>query len=254
MSVALPSFHGFIKPATIGGGGGFDPGSFLAGLVWYADADNVGGADNDPVVDLPNASGLDANINYGQNTGARQPTLKTALYNGHNAVRFGANKCLVPDPTAAAFGSANTLICICTPSSAADYILKGSAAEGRPAFISGFNPGSGVKAFEYWNRAGGVGERETFAASTSGLHILTLCRTDDTGNNIGYFDETEVINVAVDTNRDWLTAGVAIIGAFTEGSSAYDGDLVAGMLFNQNHAGTSGLADLLAAAVAWWGI
>lgn len=242
------------SPYPLGGGGGdtLNPGSFLAGYNWDIDPNAVSGADNDPVVDAPDISG--SGLHYGQNTEARQPTLKTALYNGHNAIRFGANKCLVPDPTAYVFGAATTLICVCTPSSAADYILRGSSDEGRPAFISGFNPGSGVKAFEYWNRAGGVGERETFAASASGLFILTVARTDDTGNVVGYFNETEVFNSAVNSSRDWSSAGVAIIGAFTAGSSAYDGDVARIMGFNQNHAGASGLADLIDATKTYFTI
>jgi hypothetical protein len=237
---------------SVAGGGGLDPGSFLAGLDWFLDADTILGSDNDPVVDWLDTTA--SNFDYGQNTGARQPILKVALYNGHNAVRFGTNKCLVPDPTTASFGSANTLICVCTPSSAADYIVRGSSDEGRPAFLSGFNPGSGVKAFEYWNRSGGVGERETFDASASGLHILTLARTDDTGNYVGYFDGVEVFNVAVNTGRDWSGAGVAIIGAFTAGSSAYDGDIPMIIKFNQNHAGASGLDDLHDAIKAYFTI
>lgn len=121
---------------------------------------------------------------------------------------------------------ANTLICVCTPSSAAEYILRGSAAEGRPGFLSGFNPGAGVANFEYWNRNSGTGERATFSVSATGLHILTVTRTDDTGTADGYFDGTAVFNAAVVTTRDWNTNNISIIGAFTAGSSAYDGDIV----------------------------
>jgi|SRR6185369_8857138 len=244
-----PTFFGQNQILT-GGGGGFDPGSFLAGLTWYADADNVAGVDNDPVVDLPNASGLDANINYGQDTGTRQPALKTGLYNGHNGIRFGGNDSLVHDPTALPLGSANTLICVCTPGTAASYIVRGNNSEGGPGFITGF----GGVAFEYFYTTGG--ERATFAASASGLHILTLCRTDDTGNYVGYFDETQVFSNSINTGNDWNGQDVPILGSFDFNATigAYTGDYVAAMHFNQNHAGASGLADLLAAAVAWWGI
>ena len=217
-----------------------NPGSYLSNLDWDMDGDQAT-ISGTPEFDWPDLSS--AAKHYGQNTVARQPTLVSGP-NGHQLVRFGTNKCLVPDPTARDFGTANTLICVCTPSSAADYILKGSGAEGRPAFISGFNPGSGVKAFEYWNSSSGTQERATFAASASGLHILTLARTDDTGNYIGYFDGTEVFNTAVNTTRDWATNNVAIIGAFTAGASAYDGDVGYIIHFNANHAGTGGLTNL----------
>lgn len=228
-----------------------NPGSYLSNLDWDMDADQavISGV---PEFDWPDLSS--AARHYGQNTVARQPTIASAAYNGHNAVRFGTNKCLVPDPTARDFGTASTLICVCTPSSAADYILKGSGAEGRPAFISKFNPGSGVANFEYWNKSSGSGERSTFSVSATGLHILTLARTDDTGNYIGYFDGTEVFNVGVDTARDWTTNNVAIIGAFTAGSSAYDGDIAYIIHFNANHAGASGLTDLHDALKSRFGI
>jgi hypothetical protein len=219
----------------------FDPSAFLSGLDWYMDADSVEGNDGDPVIDWFDSSG--AAKHYGQNTSTRQPTLKNALYNGHNAIRFGTNKCLVPDPNPRVYGTANTLVCVCTRSSTSDYIIKGSGAEGGPAFISKFNPGSGVKDFEYFFASSGH-ERGTFAASASGLHILTMCKTDDTGNYVGYFDGTQVINSAVNTNDDWNVRQAAIIGAFTAGSSAYDGDICLILHFNANHAGTGGLTNL----------
>lgn len=236
-----------ISPYPTAGSGALSPGSFLAGYNWDIDPDAISGANNDPVVDAPDISG--AGLHYGQNTTLRQPTLKVGLYNSHNAIRFGANKCLVPDPSARDFGTANTLICVCTPSSVAEYIFGGSGAEGRPAFLSAF-----AAAFEYWNKNSGSGERSTFASSASGPHILTLARTDDTGNYVGYFDETQVFSVAVDTSRDWSTHSVAVIGGLTAGSSQYDGDILRIIGFSQNHAGTSGLADLITAIKTYWAL
>lgn len=230
---------------AIGGGGFFDPSAYLSDLDFDLDGDAISGSDGAAVVDWPDIG--PAGLGYGQNTTLQQPTLKVGLYNGHNAVRFGSNKCLVPDPTARDFGVASTLVCVCTPSSAADYIIKGSNAEGRPGFISKFNPGAGVADFEYWNKSSGSGERATFSVSATGLHILTVARTDDTGNYVGYFDDVEVFNSAVDVNRDWSTSAIAIIGAFTAGSSSYDGDIAMMLKFNANHAGTSGLSNLLGA-------
>jgi hypothetical protein len=199
----------------------FSPAS-IAGLDWWLKGDDatISGV---PEFDWPDRSG--ANRPYGQNTVARQPTL-VAGPNGHQLVRFGTNKCLVPDPTARTLATANTLICVCSPTSlAAEYILKGSGSEGRPGFISGFNPGGGVKNFEYWNRQSGTGERETFDASATGLHILTITRTDDTGTANGEFDGVSVFSPAVNTARDWNTLTISIIGALTAGSSTYDGDI-----------------------------
>lgn len=225
-------------------GGGltiFDPSTYLSNLDWQLDADSIAQADGSAVVDWLDSSA--SAKHYGQNTSARQPTLKTNLYNGHNAVRFGTNKCLVPDPNAYVYGTANTLVCVCTRSSAAEYILKGNGGEGGPALISKFNPGSGVKDFEYFFASSGH-ERGTLAASASGLHIATITKTDDTGNYIGYFDGTQVFSTAINTNDDWNGRQAAIIGAFTAGSSAYDGDICLILHFNANHAGTGGLTNL----------
>lgn len=220
-----------------------DPGSYLAGLDWELDGDDAT-IDGVPEFDWLDISGADRH--YGQNTVARQPTL-VAGPNGHQLVRFGTNKCLVPDPLARTYGAANTLICVCTPSSAADYIIKGAGGEGGPAFISDF-----AAAFEYFYVTGG--ERDDFAASASGLHILTLCKTDNTGNYVGYFDGVEVFSNAVDNDDDWNTNSATIIGAFTAGSSVYDGDIAYVIHFNQNHAGAGGLDDLHDAIKARFGI
>jgi hypothetical protein len=228
----------------------------VADVDWVMDGDtpavDFGYTDGSAVVDWRDSSA--AARHYGQNTTLRQPTYKTNLYNGHNAIRFGTNKCLVPDPTARDFGTANTLICVCTPSSAAEYILSGTGAEGRPAFLSKFNPGAGVANYEYWNKSSGSGERSTFDVSATGLHILTLARTDDTGNYIGYFDGTQVFSVAVDTARDWTTNSVALIGALTAGSSQYDGDIAYIIHCNRNLAGTSDLDDIHNYLLARYGI
>lgn len=228
----------------------FNPGSYLAGYDWDIDPSAITGADGDPVVDAPDVSG--AGKHYGQNTTARQPIIKRALYNGRDAIRFSTNRCLVPDPSGRDWGTANTLICICTRSSAADYIIKGTQSGGGPALISKFNPGSGIKDFEYFN--GNGLERGTFAASASGLHILTVTHTDDTGNYKLYFDDTGLTPSAVNGAADWNGHSCSIIGAFTAGSSVYDGDIARIFHFNQNHDGASGLADLLAAAKTFWGI
>jgi hypothetical protein len=224
----------------------FNPGSFLSGYDWDIDPEVITGADGDPVIDAFDVSG--AGLHYGQNTTLRQPTIKRAIYNGHDAIRFGTNKCLVPDPTARNFGSANTLICVCTPSAAAEYILAGSSSEGRPAFLSGF-----LAAFEYWNRSSSIGERSTFSPTATGLHILTLARTDDVGNYIGYYDGIEVFNVAVNTSRDWTVNSISVIGALTAGSSQYSGDIARIIHYSQNHAGAAGLTSLHAAIKARWG-
>lgn len=215
----------------------FSP-SDLGGYDWDIDPDAISGVDGDPVVDAFDIS--PAGRHYGQNTVARQPTLKVGLYNGHNGIRFGANKCLVPDPTAKVYGPDNTLIVVCTPSSAAEYIIRGSGGQGGPAFLSGFSS----IAYEYFMIAGG--ERQTFAASASGAHILTVGRTDGVGTYEWYFDGVSV-NTASNINNgnnNWNTKNCPAIGALTIGTSVYDGDILRIIHYSQNHAGTQGLDDL----------
>lgn len=233
------------SPYPSGVGSSFNPGSYLAGYDFDINPEAVTGADGDPVVDAPDVSG--GGWHYGQNTTLRQPTIKRGIYNGHDAIRFGVDKCLVPDPTAYVFGPHNTFVCICTPSVAAEYIVRGNGGEGGPAIISGF-----AAAFEYFY-ASGAHERATFASSASGAHILTICRSDDTGNYTLYFNQTQLTPVAVNTNDDWDVRSLDTIGAFTRGSSNYGGDLLRLFHFSQNHAGTSGLTALLAAAKIRWG-
>lgn len=221
--IARAPFSGFIKPS--GAGGGFSPLS-VAGLdLWLrGDTSTISGV---PEFDAPDSSG--ANRSYGQNTIANQPTLVSGP-NGHQLIRFGSNKFLVADPTARTFAVANTLIVICTKSSAADYIVSGSelGSHGSPAFISGFN-NSGIKDFEYYNDFGGGNiERATFAASSdTNLHILILQRTDDTGNYVGYFDGgVAKFSNAVNNNCDWNGLSLSRIGRQQSAvSSNYTGDI-----------------------------
>lgn len=206
-------------------GGGFSPLS-VAGLdLWLRGRTaSISGV---PEFDAPDSS--PANLDYGQNTAVNQPTLVTGV-DGHQLIRFGLNKFLVADPTALSFGPTNTMIVICSKSSAADYIFSGNeaGAHGSPAFISGF-----AGDFEYYNDFGGGNiERATFAASTdSNLHILILTRTDNTGNAVGYFDGgAPVFSIAVNNNCDWNGLVLSRFGRqFGASSSNYTGDLAEGL-------------------------
>lgn len=169
-------------------------------------ADEIAGSDGDPVVDWLDISG--ANKHYGQNTFSAQPVLKLNIVNGHAVVRFATNDRLLPDPNARGLAAANTMFVVATPSTTSDsYIFSCDQSEGTPAFISGFLS----RSFEYFN---GSGERDTFAASTSGFHILTVTRTDDSGNAVGYLDGVQVFSIAVSTSKDWATGSVSQIGSF----------------------------------------
>jgi len=211
-----------------GAGGGFTPLS-IAGLdLWLqGDTSTINGV---PEFDAPDGSG--ANRPYGQNTSANEPTLVSGP-NGHQLIRFGSNKFLVPDPTARSFGVANTMVVVCSKTTGAsgDYIISGNELgnHGSPAFISKFDPGSGVKDFEYYNDFGGGNiERATFAASTdTNLHILILTRTDNTGNYVGYFDGgAAAFSNAVNVNTDWSGISLTRIGRqHSASSSNYTGDI-----------------------------
>jgi len=229
------------------GGGGLDPGSFLAGLDWFLLADNISGNDNDPVVDWFDVSG--ANKHYGQNTSTNQPTLKKNIYNGHASVEFATNDKLLPDPNPRADTAQNTLIVVCTPSSTSNsYIFGGNGGDGNPSFISGF----GGKAFEYFNTNS---ERATFAASASGLHVLTITRTDSTGNVVGYFDTTQVFSIPVVADN-WANRAINELGANANaaGDDFYNGNAPCWIHFNQNHEGASGLADLIDEIISYYAI
>lgn len=216
---------------------GFSPND-VANLDWWMDGDNAS-INGVPEFDWPDIS---ANAkHYGQNIVAQQPSITGAIYNGHRGVQFAAGKDLVPDTSALDFTLANTMIVVCTKSSAAEYIFRGSGGQGGPAFISAF----ASKDFEYLFTTTAAHERATFAASTdSNLHILTVAKTDDTGNYVGYFDGVEVFNNAIHTSDDWNPQTLTRIGALTAGAGVYDGVIAYMLHYAQNLAGTSDLDDV----------
>lgn len=186
-----------------------------ATLDFWLTANSLVLSDNDPVVDWLDQS--PSGLNYGQNTGSAQPTYKTNIVNGKPVVRFGGNDRLVNDPTALTWTSANTVIWCGTPSSTSAYLFA------EVAFISAF----GGKAFEYFWPSSGA-ERATFAASASGFHILTLTRTNGTGNYVGYFDGLQVFSNPV-VASDW-SGGLGVIGERT--GSFFTGDMCQMMHFS----------------------
>ncbi len=177
-------------------------------LDFWLKADSLALSDGDPVAvwEDQSLSGLD----YGQSNATNKPTFKTAIVNGQPVVRFATNDRLVALTSALTWPTANTLIWVGTPSSTAAYLFS------EVAFISGF----GGKAFEYFWDASGV-ERRTFAVSASGFHILTLTRTNGTGNYVGYIDGAEQFSVAV-TGPDWAF-GLGLIGDRT--GEFFNGDM-----------------------------
>lgn len=200
----------------------FTPAS-ISGLDWWLYADTISGSDGDPVSSWTDQSG--GGNNYSQSTAGSKPTLQTNEYNGHSAVRFATD-----DKMTGAFtfpATTNTLVAVATPtSSGTSYLFGCNTSNGNPAFISGFNPGTGVKAFEYFNTNS---ERATFAASASGLHILIVTRTDDSGNAVGYFDGgSAVFSVAVSTVEDWRNHLITELGANASatGDNFFNGDIV----------------------------
>ena len=201
--------------SRVAAGGGFSP-SDIAGLDWWLEADSISGNDGDAVTDWLDISG--AAKHYGQNTTSEKPVLKKNIVNGHAVVRFTTDDRLAPDPNGRTLSTANTMVLVGTPTTtSSSYIFAGDQSQGIPAFISGFSS----KSFEYFNPGS---ERATFAASTSGFHILTVTRTDDTGNAVGYLDGTQVFSIAVSTSSDWAIATIVQIGSFG-GINFYSGDI-----------------------------
>ena len=192
--------------------------------VWWSGADATINAT--PQFDWPNRVG--GSFNYGQNTSANEPTLTTV--NGQQVITFASTQFLVVDPNTynyngASTGPSHTIICVLTKSSVAQYAFSGNSGEGGPAIISHFNPGSGVKDFEYFYNSS---ERGTIAASTdTNLHIIALTRTDDVGNTLGYFDDpfTSVMSVAVNTGRDWTDKQIVRFGNYSGASLSYNGSM-----------------------------
>lgn len=232
------------------GGGAFDP-LTLTGLDWWLDGDTAT-IDGIPEFDWPDSSS--GSKPYGQNTVARIPTLVTI--NGHQAVRCQNGQAVIPDPNARTLGTANSLVYVGTKCSVAQYLLKGSNGEGGPSFISKFDPGSGVKDFEYFT-ASVSGERDTFAASVdSNLHILGVTHNDG-GAVVGYFDDpsTPVFSFTSGggSNQNWNARQFDVIGAFTPGSGTYDLTVAEILHGNALWSGTE-ITNLFTYLKAKWGI
>ena len=87
--------------AAARGSGAFSPGD-VAGLLFWGIGDNLTGANAAAVASWADASGSGNDANQG--TGAKQPTKRTNVLNGHAVCRFDGGDCLVT-PTLA-FGSA----------------------------------------------------------------------------------------------------------------------------------------------------
>lgn len=187
---------------------GFQPDD-EATLDFWLKADSLILSDNDPVADWPDQS--PSGLNYGQNTSGAQPKFKTNIVNGKPVVRFDGGDQLNSDPTSLPWTTANTIIWCGTPSSTSAYLFA------EVAFISGF----AGKAFEYFWPASGA-ERATFAVTASGFHILTLTRTNGTGNYVGYLDGLQVFSNPV-VAADWNGSGLQTIGSRT--GSSFTGDM-----------------------------
>lgn len=159
---------------------------------------------------------------FRQATAGSKPTYKVNILNGHAVLRFDGGDFLDHNNSDHFFGSwENTIICVCSVNTgAADYIFSGSGGEGGPAFISKFNPGSGVKDFEYFMNSV-LPERQTFAATASGFHILTVTRPEGAFQHRLFYDG---LLVATGTNDNsgtgnWISKYLARIGRFASGGS-----------------------------------
>lgn len=195
----------------------------IASLDWWLTAESLSLNDGDAVVDWLDSSS--AGKHYGQNSSTAQPVYKTGILNGRPIVRFTTDDRLVADPNARTLGTTNTMIVVCKPTTtSSSYIFSGTLSQGVPAFISGFSS----KSFEYFNTSS---ERATFAASTTGFHILSLTRTDDTGNAVGYFDGASAFLPAVSATNDWNGASIQQVGAFGA-INFYSGDIAQILHFN----------------------
>lgn len=191
------------------------------------DSDSLSLSDNDPVGSWTDSIG---GLVYGA-SGTARPTFKTNIVNSQPVVRFATDDVLTPSGSAFTYGENNTMVVVCTERvSGTGYIFSGNqtspSAQGGPSFITGFNPGAGVRDFEYFMRV--TGERYPFAVSAAaGFHILTIVRDD--GGAFGeilkmYFDGALVQTQTVVGTDNWNGLTLAKIGDFSAGDF-YNGDI-----------------------------
>ena len=173
-----------------GGGAAFiDPSSEASTTLWLRAGDETYTDDGTTLVSSDGQAvqmirnKLNTAERWRQTTAGSKPTHKTGILNSKPVWRFDGNDFLDHNNSDHFFGgSANTMIAVVSASSTTEYILSGSGGERGPAFITSFSS----KEFEYFTHSSG--ERQTFAATASGFHILTVTRPEGVGSHKLYFD------------------------------------------------------------------
>lgn len=167
---------------------------------------------------------------YRQATAGNKPTYKTNIVNGHPVLRFDGGDFLARNNSDHFFGgAANTMIMVVSDSSTTGYIWNGNGTEGGPSFITG----SLSREFEYFTHSSG--ERQTFATTASGFHILTVVRPEGAGEHRLHYDGQLVATGTNVNNGNGNWAGLLLdrIGWRSGGASGITGDIAEMMHFTR---------------------
>lgn len=127
-----------------------------------------------------------------QGTGANQPEIGTA--NNKDVLDFKGNDALGINYT---YGTEATWFLVTEKDTTEQYIMSGfGGAAGTPAFFTQFNPGTGIKDFEFHLNDGLTNYREIIQTSAiAGLHVLAASH-QDSGRVKGYFDGVQQFDIS----------------------------------------------------------
>lgn len=138
---------------------------------------------------------------FTQGTASRQPSRNGSQNSRTTVVNDGSNDAM--QTASLVGGSSFTWHVVCPPSSGTqDYLLLHEGS-GQMAIISKYDPGSGVKSYEFYGSTGG---RCTIGAgSETGWHVITVRRN----------------GTAIDTRIDGSASNSTTLGSNSNTSSAY---------------------------------
>lgn len=213
----------FLPGSSLGAGGfpqvavsrGFVPTDIAGSMLWL-EADNISGADNDPITTWTDQSS--AGRNATQNTAAKKPTLKTNIQNGKPIARFDG----VDDEMILASSITGTV-------HTAFFVLS---------FDATFNDlvlaGAGGNYFyyqdatnRYYSAAGNAGN--VAHTPTADTVLLDMVRRD--GTNLKFFKNAAQLGadatLAANSAND-----VSVIGNYTTGGFPFAGDIAAIIVYD----------------------
>jgi hypothetical protein len=171
-------------------------------------------------------------ISYDNLTILNQPIYVASGANNANIARFDGTNDILVASVGVASPANMTLFMVLTPSSTSQsYAFSSKVLGGNaPAIICNYDPGSGLKQFEWFN---GGSERFTLKASgaNAGLNIITITRVNNGGAFNSWFNGASASSGTASTN----TIGNILnnLGNSDANLAPYGGDIAEVIIYNR---------------------